>query len=246
MGVYWRSNAEILTEKNTQAKSITSFINTLKRQDNSYSLYNLDHSECSITFSSNGYGSFETLFSEICNKFEFPIFCHERVLPSQSQGYGFFLLYGRWLGGEICKYQENVYYDYNDKNDSNWADSVQLLNIPKNWLLESNQLLQKKDKEKIHSILKNSENNGTPINPSKLLDEDGFEMDSEVYYLKDFLDNCIPEDEDSITQIFESELENMCTWNQNIEPIFYNEYGEEVMGLPENIDYNNMRLVFKK
>ena len=71
-------------------------------------------------------------------------------------------------------------------------------------------------------------------------------MDSEVYYLKDFLDNCIPEDEESITQIFESELENMCTWNQNIEPIFYNEYGEEVMGLPENIDYNNMRLVFKK
>ena len=146
MGVYWRSQAEILTEKKDQAKSIVSFINSVKEGDNSYSLYNLDHFECSIRFSSNGYGSFETLFSEICDKLEFPIFCHERVLPSQSQGYGFFLLYGRWLSGKICKYQENVYYDFDDKNDSDWADSVQLLNIPKIWLSESNQFLPKKEK----------------------------------------------------------------------------------------------------
>ena len=101
MGVFWNSEAEILTKDKDLAKEIMTFIKSIDDTFEDYKLYDVNISDCSIRFSSKGYGSYETLFSDICNKFEFPIFCHERVLPSQGQGYGFFNLCGRWKNGTI-------------------------------------------------------------------------------------------------------------------------------------------------
>jgi len=242
MGVFWNSEAEILTKNKDLAKGIMTFIKSIDDTFEDYKLYDVNISDCSIRFSSKGYGSYETLFSDICNKFEFPIFCHERVLPSQGQGYGFFNLCGRWENGSICTYQENVYEDYDGSDpDDSWVDSAQILSIPEHFFSEPNSNMSEKRREELNAIIKRASDAGTPIESSPAW----FDEDSNLYYRNNFVDNCIAEDEDRVNEIFEDELINMCTWNTGIWFNFVDEDENEMDGLPENIDCAKLRLVFK-
>ena len=76
MGVYWDSNAEIITTKNKNASEIFSWLESYG--DNNTNLMRLNKKDCSILFSSEGYGSFGSieedsdsgnLFQDICKKF---------------------------------------------------------------------------------------------------------------------------------------------------------------------------------
>ena len=202
MGVYWNSKAEVITENNSNSKKILNYIkkNSKIISDNT-PINDIDIKDSSIIFSSLGYGYYYTLFDNILNNFQFPIFCHERVLPSQGQGYGFFYLASREKENKTpFSHQENWYIDPENKPDSEWVDSVQILSIPKSW--ESITELKK--------IIQNAKNNGTPIQSS-------FHEDlQDVFYWNDFLNNCIPKDEQSVNDFFENELKNLCTWDSNI------------------------------
>ena len=263
MSVSWGSEAEILTENEEQAKKIVEYI---KDKD---SIYDLDLFKSSIRFSSSGYGSFEFLFDDICEKFKFSIFCHERVLPYQGQGYGFFVVFcrlnvdeGRYVipddckcksycNGFICdlstigKFKENIYYDSANQQDSEFVDSVQTLSIPSDWLSDSNNNLSQEIKDDLSSIIKRSEENedeyASPISPRKF-------YDSNVYYLSDFINDCMEDDQDRVYEIFEGELENMCTWNSGISISLLDREDNEIeMDLvSESIDFDQMRLVYNK
>ena len=252
MGVFWNSKAEILTADKDQAKEILIFIESAEVLKN-HTLIDVNLCDCSILFSSGGYGDYGSLFDEICNKFNFPIFCHERVLPCQGQGYGFFSICGRWENGVVVASRENVFYDPEDKIPAWMFESVQYLNIPVNWLAGGNQISNKK-RESLNAILQRAIDNGTPIQSVELEDEDGYGTGIIVYYLKSFTDNCIPMDEELVNEIFEDEFMNMCTakiyrsnsGNYFLDINLYDENDNEMDYLPENIDYSKIRLIYSE
>lgn len=251
MGVFWNSKAEILTADKDQAKEILMFIKSADIQKN-HTLIDVNICDCSIRFSSGGYGDYGSLFNEICNVFNFPIFCHERVLPCQGQRYGFFSICGRWQNGVVVASQENVFYDPEDRGSDWMFGSVQYLNIPVNWLSGGGKISNKK-RESLNAITQRAKDNGTPIQSIELEDEDGYSTGITVYYLKNFTDNCIPMDEEIVNEIFEDELINMCTaktiYSKHSNSYFldinlYDENDNTMDSLPENIDYSKIRLVF--
>ena len=209
MGVFWNSEAEILTIDKDKAEEILMFIKSDEVLKN-HTLMDVNLCDCSITFSSGGYGDYGNLFDKICNSFKFPIFCHERVLPCQGQGYGFFSICGRWENGVVVASQVNIFYDPDDKIPDLMFESVQYLNIPVDWLAGGNKISNKK-RESLNAILQRAIDNGTPIQSSELKDDDGDDTGIIVYYLKSFTDNCIPMDKELVNEIFEDEFINMCT-----------------------------------
>jgi len=252
MGVFWNSEAEILTADKDQAKEILMFIESAEVLKD-HTLMDVNLCDCSITFSSGGSGDYGSLFDEICNVFNFPIFCHERVLPCQGQGYGFFSICGRWENGVVVASQENVFYDPEDRGNDWMFGSVQYLNIPVNWLSGGNKISNKK-RESLNAILQRAIDNGTPIQSIELEDEDGYGTGIIVYYLKSFTDNCITMDEELVNEIFEDEFMNMCTAsiyrstsdNYFLDINLYDENDNEMDNLPENIDYSKRRLIYSE
>ena len=140
MGMTWHSKAEILTTDNDRLSKISDWLESYSNNENK--LHELNKGDCSILFSSRGYGSFGSsgnedphtgnLFQEICEEFDFPIICHERVLPCQSQGYGFWSVFGRWNDGIVRSYNEIVFDDTSSHLDleETWADSAQIVCFP--------------------------------------------------------------------------------------------------------------------
>ena len=253
MGVYWNSKAEILTANRDQAKEILMLIKSTDITNN-HILHDINICNCSIIFSSRGYGDYGSLFNEICNTFKFPVFCHERVLPCQGQRYGFFSICGRWQNGVVVSCQENIFYDPEDRGTDFIYGSVQYLNIPVNWLngIRKNMMSNKK-RDSLNAIMQRAIDNGTPIQSVVLIDEDGYDSGITTYYLKNFTDNCIPTDEEIVNEIFEDEFRNMCTvkafYSKYSNSYFldinlYDENDNEIDSLPENIDYSKRRLVF--
>ena len=249
MGVYWDSNAEIITTKNKNASEIFSWLESYG--DNNTNLMRLNKKDCSILFSSEGYGSFGcieedsnsgNLFQNICKNFKFPILCHERVLPCQGQGYGFFTVFGRWEDGKIRTYKEIVYEDYdgNTPTEPFWADSVQIVNIPIKLLTNE-----------LNDIIHRAQNAGGKIESSEFWDFN----EGEYYYRHNFSYNCIEEDEDRVNGIFDEELSRFCTWSIDFDVFnaqIENESEEsdefevgDVSTLPEGINYEKIRLFFK-
>ena len=72
MGVFWNSEAEILTVDKDKAEEILMFIKSDEVLKN-HTLMDVNLCDCSITFSSGGYGDYGNLFDKICNSFKFPI-----------------------------------------------------------------------------------------------------------------------------------------------------------------------------
>ncbi|MBD23650.1 MAG: hypothetical protein CMG46_01385, partial [Candidatus Marinimicrobia bacterium] len=107
MGVYWNSEAEIITDNQNNSKEIIDYINKNDRAiSNNVPIFELNIKDSSIRLTSRGYGEYSTLFSNIFKKFKFPVFCHERVLPCQGQGYGFWRVCGTLDDGEEFSHQE--------------------------------------------------------------------------------------------------------------------------------------------
>ena len=224
MGVFWNSEAEIITDNNKNSQEILDYISKNGRDvSDNVPIDDINIKDSSIRLSSNGYGEYSGLFFNIFNNFGFPIFCHERVLPCQGQGYGFWRVCGKFKDESEFSHQENWYIDPDNKPDSEWVESVQILNIPKDW----------DERPELKKIIENAANNGTPI-------EHSYHDDlGDVYYLFDFLNNCIPEDEDIISSFFDKELENMCTWDLSID--IFDEYDEDVFNKYDEGDiYNNI------
>jgi hypothetical protein len=248
MGVYWDSSAEIITTNNKNASEIFSWLESYR--DTNTNLMRLNKKDCSIIFSSEGYGSFGcieedsnsgNLFPNICKNFKIPILCHERVLPCQGQGYGFFTVFGRWEDGTIRSYKEIVYEDYDGNTPAEpwWVDSVQIVNIPIKLLTNE-----------LNDIMRRALDAGKKVISSRFWDNN----EGEYYYRNIFLENCIEEDEDRVGEIFDEELSRFCTWSVDFnifDAQIENEYEcnddtniSEIAKLPEGINYNSIRLVF--
>jgi len=244
MGVFWNSEAEVITNNKDKANEILKFINGIDTAHENYSFFDVDLSDCSIRFSSKGYGSYKSLFTDICTKLNFPILCHERVLPSQGQGYGFFIVVGRWRDGTVRSYTEIVYGDNDrearvqNRHTDDWINptfSVQVADIPKDKLTDE-----------MKAIIKRSKDAGININSSEHWDG----LDGEWYYLNNFF-NCIEEDYERVYELFEMELMRACTWSNNYD-VFYQQIEEEsyesededffVEPYPEEINYKKLRL----
>ena len=235
MGVFWNSKAEVLTNNNKNALDIFYWL----KSNSSVNEINID--DCSIIFSSGGYGSFGSveedsengnLFQTICEKFKFPILCHERVIPCQSQGYGFYTVFGRWNDGVIRSYKEIVYNELDgDEPDECWADSAQVVNFTDTSLTDQ-----------LKEVMKRAQDSGKLIESTK----SWWDPNYKIFYLDNFLNNCNDQDEDMIFNIFNDEMLNFCTWQPSLNPYFTDEFGQkEIETLPEIIDFNKLRLKIK-
>jgi len=247
MGMTWHSKAEILTTDNDRLSKVFDWLKSYSK--NKEELYELNKGDCSILFSSIGYGCFGSddedpykgnLFHEICEQFDFPVFCHERVLPCQSQGYGFWNVFGKWKDGIVRFYHEIVYEDFvpgafGDDGDINagWANSAQIV------CFTSDELSKELD-----AVIKRASKAGESIESSEpWWDYDDDDDEDKVFYRNDFIDNCIDEDYDLVNEIFFKRFSFYCTWGPDLVNWFTDEDGDnEIEKLPEEIDYKKIRL----
>jgi len=256
MGMTWHSKAEILTTDNDRLSKIFDWLKSYS--NNKKKLYELNKGDCSILFSSIGYGSFGSievdpfrgnLFQEICEEFDFPILCHERVLPCQSQGFGFIVVFGKWMDEIIRSYKEIVYeyYEYppwyglsvfGSDGDINagWANSAQIV------CFTSDELPKELD-----AVIKRASKAEKSIESSEPWwdYEDG--GTNKVFYCNDFIDNCIDEDFDLVNEIFFKRFSNSCTWEPDLfdwftDSLSYEDGDNEIEKLGEEIDEKKIRL----
>ena len=235
MGMTWNSKAEILTTDNDRLSKIFDWLKSYSNNKNE--LYELDKGDCSILFSSIGYGSFGSievdphrgnLFQEICEEFDFPILCHERVLPVQSQGFGFIVVFGKWLDGITRSYKEIVYEKieyppwyglsvFGSDGDINrgWANSAQIVCFSPSRL-----------PDKLEAVIDRALKAGKSIESS----EPWWDVD-------------VDDDEDLVDEIFFKRFSYSCTWESDLFDWFTDEFGEnEIEELPEELDYEKIRL----
>ena len=170
------------------------------------------------------------MFQEICEEFDFPIICHERVLPCQSQGYGFWSVFGRWNDGIVRSYSEIVFDDTSSNLDleETWADSAQIVCFQ----------VDKIPKE-LKDIIAIASKEGITI------EEHGswWDDDYKVYYQGDFVKICEGEEEYVIDEIFRKKFSLYCTWEPGLNNFFTDEFEEnEIEELPEEIEVKKIRL----
>jgi len=237
MGMSWNSKAEILTTDNDRLSKIFDWLKSYSNNKNE--LHELNKGDCSILFSSIGYGSFGSsgnedpytgnLFQEICEEFDFPIICHERVLPCQSQGYGFWSVFGRWNDGIVRSYNEISFDDTSSHLDleETWADSAQIVCFPIGQI-----------PDELEDIIANASKEGLTI------EENGswWDDDHKVYYQSSFYEIDGGE-RDLIEEIFSKRFSLYCTWEPGLNNSFTDEFEEnEFEELPEEIDFKKIRL----
>ena len=64
-----------------------------------------------------------------------------------------------------------------------------------------------------------------------------------TFYHKNFIENCIEDDEDLVDEIFFKRFSYSCTWESDLFNSFTDEDGDnEIEKLPEEIDYKKIRL----
>lgn len=128
MGVFWFSNAEVVTIKPHTVKKL---IEEIVEEEDVTSVYDLEIRKKSIFFNSGGYGCygepFENpsllLFEEIFKRFEDPLICFEYVIPCQAQGYCFSSIWKKREGkidwdNEYSPYSRRNFHIFEEANTS--------------------------------------------------------------------------------------------------------------------------------
>ena len=236
MGLSWNSKAEILTPNNDSLLQVIDWLELYSENENQ--LHSIDQGDCSILFSSRGYGSFGSsgnedphtgnLFQQICEEFDFPIICHERVLPCQSQGYGFLSVFGKWNDGIVRSYNEISFEDIfsNFDPEGTWADSAQVICFPTEQI-----------PSKLENIITNASQKGILIQESGSWWDDSYK----VYYQSSFYE--LEDEIELIEEIFFKRFVLYCTWEPGLINCFTDEYGDnEIEELPLEIDLKKIRL----
>lgn len=117
MGVFWFSQAEVVT---TKPQTVKKLIEKITQEESVAPVHKLEVKNKSIFFHSNGDGCYgvgwethqDLLFEKLFERFTEPLVCFEYVIPCQSQRYYFS---SRWvkLEGEFDRTDYTSYDKYN-------------------------------------------------------------------------------------------------------------------------------------